>query len=73
METFSEDVKYIIRKKNLDLPLSNSNHSKNSARYDTAKITAKYFSQLSKQQIKDLYKMYRMDFELFGYDIKDYL
>ena len=75
METFNEDVKYIFLKKNLekDLPLNKATTSKNSASTKTAEITVNYFNQLSKQQINDLYEFYRMDFELFGYDVKNYL
>ena len=35
--------------------------------------TLKYFSKLRKSQIRSLYKMYRMDFELFGYNAEEYL
>ena len=75
METFSEDVKYIFLKKNLekDLPLNQAISSKNSAKSKTEEITNEYFNQLSKQQIDELYEFYRMDFELFGYEVKNYL
>lgn len=33
----------------------------------------RYFSQLSKQEVKRLYEKYKLDFELFDYKIDDYL
>ena len=75
METFNDDVKYIFQKNHLekDLPLSMVTVSKNAAKLKTSNVTAEYFSQLSKDQITDLYKYYRLDFELFGYDVSSYI
>ena len=75
METFNEDVKYIFLKNNIekDLSITQTTANKNSAKSKTATTTEEYFKQLSKGKIKDLYQFYRMDFELFGYDIKPYL
>ena len=74
METFSDDVRYIIRKNHLekDLPSSMAAVSENAAKLKTSKVTAEYFSQLSNDQIKDLHELYRMDFELFGYNASTY-
>lgn len=36
-------------------------------------LTARYFSQLSKSQVADLYEMYRLDHVLFGYKPDEYL
>ena len=75
METFNDDVKYIFQKNHLekDLPLSMVTVSKNAAKLKTSNVTAEYFSQLSKDQITDLYEYYRLDFELFGYDASSYV
>ena len=32
-----------------------------------------YMAQLSRKQIEELYKMYWLDFEMFGYDVSEYL
>ena len=74
METFSDDVRYIIKKNHLekDLPSSMAAVSENAAKLKTSKVTAEYFSQLSNDQIKDLHELYRMDFELFDYDALTY-
>ena len=31
------------------------------------------FSQLTRRQVQDLYTSYKADFEMFGYDIQEYL
>jgi len=33
----------------------------------------RYFSQLTKQEVKGLYEKYQLDFELFDYKVDDYL
>lgn len=34
---------------------------------------AKYFRKLTREQKTSLYEMYRIDFEMFGYDASEYL
>ena len=80
METFAEDVQYIILKNKLEklLPLNtvlkfkSLNSSKRDVN-DTTQITLERFSQLNKKQIEKLHKIYQLDFELFGYDIDIFL
>ena len=74
METFNEDVKYIFKKSGLSSILSLNLFNKfiNSSKLKTKVMTKKYFSQLTENQINELYDMYRMDFEMFGYDPKPY-
>ena len=33
----------------------------------------KYLSSLSSQQVRELYNMYKIDFEMFDYDEEEYL
>ena len=76
LETFNEDVKYIILKNKLSdkLPIEKIDTLKNkSKRGDTKNVTLEYFSQLTKTQKADLYKMYRMDFEILNYDHEIYI
>ena len=77
IETFQEDVQYIILKNNLekilDLKTTLQFSSKNSSKKDAQKAALKYFSKLNANQIQRLYKAYKMDFELFDYDIDIYL
>ena len=42
-------------------------------RGDSGAYTVKYFSQLTRKQILDLYKVYRMDFLMFGYHADSFL
>ena len=80
METFDEDVRYIILKNRLEkqLPITKALQfkSKNSSlrgNKENESITMQHFSQLKKQQIEKLYELYKMDFELFEYDIDAFL
>ena len=76
METFSDDVMYIICKNNLEhlLPLKMAFIKKNPKNYkkSTRAVTTKKFSQLTKYQIQKLYNIYRLDFELFEYNLHEY-
>ena len=76
METFSDDVKYIICKNNLEntLPLHKSLVKKNSHKYhhSTKLINSQYLSLLNKNQLQKLFNIYRLDFALFEYDLHDY-
>ena len=69
-ETFDEDVKYIMKKSNLESLFSMKSIKKLHSK--TNKMTQKYFSQLTKGPVNSLYNMYKMDFEIFGYDTKNY-
>lgn len=76
METWSEDFNYIVRKNKLEniLKLENDTSKKyHPTKGDTQQMTKKYFSKISKKQGEDLYKMYRMDFQMFQYDPNPYL
>ena len=75
METFREDLKYIVMKKNLQkvLPLEEVSLIRNSAKSISNETTKAYFSQISKEKIAKLYEYYNLDFELFAYDVTSYL
>ena len=76
METFQEDVQYIILKHKLEniLPIKTTLQfrSLNSSKRDSKKEALEKFSQLNQTVIEKLYNLYQLDFELFGYDINDY-
>ena len=36
-------------------------------------MVAEYFSQLSRQEVVQLYELYRVDFSMFGYSPIEYL
>ena len=83
METFEEDARYIFLKANLDLPLKraskradhgtrdhdNTKEVRNDPRSPEAR-TMTYFKQLNSSTIQALYECYKLDFELFGYNLK---
>ena len=76
METWNDDLNYIIQKRGLEkvLPFQKLKISHDHpTKQNTSKMTKQYFSKLSKQQKVDLYHMFRIDFELFNYDPKIYL
>ena len=71
-ETFADDVKYIVLKRNLTslIPLEITK-KKNHATYEEAKKT-NYIAQLSEDQIAGLTRYYKPDFELFDYSPYDF-
>ena len=79
LETFNEDLNYIVLKLGLQNVLSIKDiekDSKNKSNYKTREKKTeifKYFSQLTKGKFEELWKIYRIDFEMFGYDASDYL
>ena len=79
METFDEDLKYIIIKNKLEdiLPLEvtvglhKNGHGKDT-REERENHSLKLFSELDKNQIEQLYEIYKIDFELFRYNVSAY-
>ncbi|XP_070544264.1 carbohydrate sulfotransferase 11-like [Ptychodera flava] len=71
LETIEEDALYILKHLNashvVKVPQqdTSSKHVTNSSRND---IYYKYFGALSETNLKRLYKLYELDFLLFGYD-----
>jgi len=63
-ENFAEDQKFIGKLANIDFkPLATHVSSGGS----TKELAKKYFSQLSLDMVKKLYRIYKVDFEMFGY------
>ena len=75
IETFAEDLRYIAKLANIQDILTDERigFSRNTNGFTRDEKTLKYFKMLSSTQIRDLYKLYRLDFELFGYSAKEYL
>jgi len=74
MSTFNEDVQYIIKKSHLEsiIPLSRITKVMHSSNVDMKQKTKLFFAQLTRNKVKELYKMYETDFRMFGYDAKPY-
>ena len=76
METWNEDLYYIIQKVGLQkvFPFNKANTSHiNAGKLNTIEKTGEYFDKLSQKQKEDLYHMFQLDFEMFNYDPKIYL
>ncbi|XP_070542459.1 carbohydrate sulfotransferase 11-like [Ptychodera flava] len=69
-ESLQADAAYILNKIGAKFDFPNFvPHATNSS---AKKNILRYFSQLSVEQIKALYRVYENDFKLFGYSIPDY-
>lgn len=79
LETFEEDTKYITMKSGVILnhqTMENADKSKSEdIVMEAGKIDEdkKYFSKLKKEKIEELLIMYKMDFDLFGYDAEPFI
>ena len=76
MEDFDDDVEYVVRKRNLTLLIGQTGYVGNPSRNDgmsqEMRITP-YFSMLTEDVKRRLYELYKIDFEMFGYDGSKYL
>ncbi|KAF2367590.1 Sulfotransferase [Trinorchestia longiramus] len=68
METWDEDIKYILDK----FGFKNDEYSHKNRR-DSDTVALEYIKALPKSLILQLYKLYSIDFEMFGYTIDAYL
>ncbi len=76
VETFDEDFKYIVHTAGLGdiIPTSDIDIKRNAVPVAHAdNRTHKYFELLTKEQKQDLFKVYELDFELFGNSADEYL
>ena len=74
METFNEDRKFIGKLAGIDLasirlPFTETHLSRGGTSKDRSR---KYFSELKLKTVKKLYKIYQVDFEMFGYSPLSY-
>ena len=79
METYDEDFRYIAQKLNSTTLLSNANERKGGTSAKISKNQSQterikeHFSLLDKEARQRLYQLYRIDFEMFGFDATSYL
>ena len=77
MEEFNEDFRYIVRKQSVTQLLEKENMTLQSTRKNGSESVAqkisRYFSMLDESVRLDLYNLYKIDFELFGYDASEFL
>ena len=87
LESMEPDLKYLAYRSNITLPLNKGdsryhNHPSGRHRYfppnkisqeEKDKKVISYFSQLNATQLINLYNMYRIDFEMFGYSVRPFV
>ena len=75
METWNDDLNYIVQKRGLEkvLNVKKADTKSHTSKVSTKEMTKEYFGTLSQKQKEDLYHMFRLDFEMFNYDPKIYL
>ena len=79
METYDEDLRYIAQKLNITTLLSNANNRravnsrKSGSKQSQSERIKEHFSLLDKEARQKLYQLYRIDFEMFGFDASSYL
>ena len=66
LETMEEDLQYIKQITSLEFELVKKNPSSGGSTTDLARM---YFGQLNKTVMMQLYELYRVDFEMFGYSM----
>ena len=74
-ETLKEDVEYIIHASNLNISPSSfpriNSHSTHSNGHKL--LSLRYFQEIDEESVRKLYDIYKIDFEMFGYSVDDYL
>ena len=65
-------MQYFIEKHRLPLQTTAKIHAKGGVRNSAMKAD-KYFSELTPEQVTKLYELYKVDFEMFGYEYESYL
>ncbi|XP_047501236.1 carbohydrate sulfotransferase 11-like [Penaeus chinensis] len=72
LETMREDEQFLITLSSLS-ELKSQATWKHLRGNSSAQLADGFFAQLTRRQMAQLYRRYQQDFELFQYDIKDYL
>ncbi|VEN39213.1 unnamed protein product [Callosobruchus maculatus] len=70
-ETLQDEQRYLIKVAKLEHLIKPE--WRNAGKGATSQSLKKYYSQLTRSQILQLYHFYRFDFELFNYSVQDYL
>ncbi|XP_059477564.1 carbohydrate sulfotransferase 11-like [Neocloeon triangulifer] len=73
VETLFRDQLYVIKKVKLEGKIWPIWRHITKGQSSAGEIAKSYFSQLTQSDVQQLYKMYRLDFELFGYNHSEYL
>eukprot|EP00057_Strongylocentrotus_purpuratus_P029916 XP_780212.2 PREDICTED: carbohydrate sulfotransferase 11 [Strongylocentrotus purpuratus] len=72
-ETLDDDAEYILRSAKVDpsvkYPQASDKSATNSSSLD---ILRQYYSEITREQLKKLYEVYKKDFELFDYSLETF-
>ena len=69
---YSNEMDFFIHQKKLPLKTSAKIHTKGGVRNSRTKAD-KYFSELTPDQVTQLYEIYKYDFQMYGYEYESYL
>ena len=69
---YSNEMDFFIRQKKLPLETSAKIHTKGGVRNSRTK-SDKYFSELTPDQVTQLYEIYKYDFKMYGYEHESFL
>ena len=69
VETFEEDKRFIGEMAGVQFEDIQENRSSGGG---TNELARKYFAQLDVQTVDQLYELYKVDFEMFGYSLEMY-
>ncbi|XP_017863415.1 PREDICTED: carbohydrate sulfotransferase 11 isoform X1 [Drosophila arizonae] len=72
-ESLAEDQLYLIEKTGLQRVIAPVWRNMGKGGRKTQELQQQFYSQLTKQEMLELYNYYQYDFDLFDYDIKEYL
>ncbi|CAL4075750.1 unnamed protein product, partial [Meganyctiphanes norvegica] len=77
LDTFGDDLKYIYLRAGIDITDEDQFHTQRNNSTEKIKIVRKpfleYFENMPKELLRKVYKIYRRDFILFGYEFPDFL
>jgi len=73
METFDRDTQFILSQRSLEDDVSLRKKHSSTKSEDSKDDARTLFSQLSKHMVRALYDKYRLDFQMFDYNIEDFI
>lgn len=69
-------MEYIAQESKLDVNITSfpwTNKKNNRPESSLEPLSLKYFRQIDQDSVQKLYNIYKIDFEMFGYSVQDYL
>merc|ERR1712029_103255 len=71
METFKEDTNFLLNQRDLDVNILSRKHQAKVS--DGKELAKRLFSQVPKRMVESLHEKYRVDFDMFEYDLEEYI